>query len=127
MKLDHVAIYTSDLEGLRQFYETYFGGESNSQYHNPVTGLRTYFLSFEGGSRLELMSLPELAEGPGCRPAKGLTHLSFKVTDREAVDALTHRITGDGYILLSAPRITGDGYYESVVADPDGNRVEIVA
>jgi lactoylglutathione lyase len=24
-----------------------------------------------------------------------------------------------------APRTTGDGYYESVILDPDGNRVEI--
>ncbi|MFU1917770.1 hypothetical protein ACM6PT_11170, partial [Klebsiella pneumoniae] len=25
------------------------------------------------------------------------------------------------------PRTTGDGYYEAVIADPDGNLIEIVA
>jgi lactoylglutathione lyase len=29
--------------------------------------------------------------------------------------------------VLDGPRRTGDGYYESVVLDPDGNRVEIAA
>ena len=28
--------------------------------------------------------------------------------------------------LLSAPRMTGDGFYEAVIADPDGNRIELV-
>lgn len=28
--------------------------------------------------------------------------------------------------LLSPPRMTGDGFYEAVIADPYGNRVELV-
>ncbi|HBK4750754.1 TPA: glyoxalase/bleomycin resistance/extradiol dioxygenase family protein, partial [Enterobacter hormaechei subsp. steigerwaltii] len=24
------------------------------------------------------------------------------------------------------PRMTGDGFYEAVIADPDGNRIELV-
>jgi lactoylglutathione lyase len=31
----------------------------------------------------------------------------------------------DGHCIHSDPRTTGDGYYESVVFDPDGNRIEI--
>jgi lactoylglutathione lyase len=31
----------------------------------------------------------------------------------------------DGYKCVSDPRRTGDGYFESVVLDPEGNRVEI--
>ena len=27
--------------------------------------------------------------------------------------------------MVDDPRTTGDGYYEAVVADPDGNRVEL--
>jgi lactoylglutathione lyase len=43
------------------------------------------------------------------------------------VDELTQRIRDDGYQVLDGPRRTGDGYYESVVVDPDGNRIEITA
>ena len=31
----------------------------------------------------------------------------------------------DGFDVVDGPRRTGDGYYESVVLDPDGNRIEI--
>ena len=31
----------------------------------------------------------------------------------------------DGYAILSNPRTMGDGYYESTVADPEGNCIEI--
>jgi len=26
---------------------------------------------------------------------------------------------------MDGPRVTGDGYYESVILDPDGNRIEV--
>ena len=45
----------------------------------------------------------------------------------ELVDQLTSRLRDAGYPVLEGPRRSGDGYYESVVLDPDGNRVEITA
>lgn len=125
MKIDHVALYTTDLERERTFYETYFNARANAKYHNPKTGLQTYFLTFEGGARLELMTRPDVA---ACSPqayAAGWAHLSFRVNGKQAVDKLTARLSADGYAVISAPRTTGDGYYESCVADPDGNRIEI--
>ena len=56
---------------------------------------------------------------------QGLAHFSISVGSREAVDALSGRLKEDGYTVLSGPRTTGDGYYESSVADPEGNLVEI--
>jgi lactoylglutathione lyase len=41
------------------------------------------------------------------------------------VDCLTERLRVDGITVVDGPRRTGDGYYESVVIDPDGNRIEI--
>ena len=125
MRIEHLAIYTRDLDRLRDFYVRYFGGASNERYRSKSgSGMESYFISFDGGARLELMSLPALEDAPaGARV--GLTHLAFDVGSRGAVDALTTRLAADGYRVLSAPRTTGDGYYESVVADPDGNRVEI--
>jgi lactoylglutathione lyase len=125
MYLDHVSILTNDLERLKKFYTKYFSGTANGKYHNPKTGLETYFITFEGGARLELMQRPELAARDRSQLSDGLTHLAFRVGSREKVDELTKRLTGDGYALKSAPRTTGDGYYESCILDPDFNEVEI--
>lgn len=55
----------------------------------------------------------------------GLAHISFSVGSKENVDNLTERLRHDGYAVIGEPRTTGDGYYESVVADPEDNIVEI--
>lgn len=123
--INHSAVYVSDLERARRFYETYFDGVAGEQYTNPRTGLQTYFLSFEGGTRLEVMTRPELAEAPGGRTLLGWNHLAFSVGSAQAVDELTARMVRDGHTVTSGPRTTGDGYYESVVLDPEGNPVEI--
>lgn len=125
MKIAHIALYVRDLECSRRFYETYFGGVSNTKYHNPKTGLQTYFLSFDGSVRLELMHRPECSDGCREEYAFGFTHLAFSTGSRTSVDALTARLAADGYTVTGHPRTTGDGYYESVVLDPDGNRIEI--
>ena len=62
MKIDHIALYVKDLDTSKSFYETYFGAKSNELYHNPKTGLHTYFLTFESGARLEIMWRPNLSE-----------------------------------------------------------------
>lgn len=127
MMIEHVALYTLDLERMRTFYETYFDGTTGKQYHNPEPGLQTYFISFADGTRLELMTRPGLEECERSRLWTGWTHLAFKAGTRENVDALTERLRADGYEVTGGPRVTGDGYYESCVLDPDGNTVEIVA
>lgn len=57
MKIEHVAIWTERLEELKGFYEKYFNAVSNDKYHNPKKHFSSYFLSFESGARLELMSM----------------------------------------------------------------------
>ncbi len=125
MNIEHIAMYVIDPEVLRDFYIRYFNATSNDGYHNPVTGLRTYFLSFDDVARVEIMSLPDVIKGSNDANQTGYTHLAFGVGSREAVDTLTARLEADGYPVASRPRVTGDGYYESVVLDPEGNRIEI--
>lgn len=127
MHIEHVAIWTRDLDRLRAFYERYFGASAGERYHNPTTNFESYFLSFGAGARLELMQMPTVLDRALLPPAQGLgiAHLAFSVGSREEVDALTARLQADGFRLLDGPRQTGDGYYESVILDPDGNRVEI--
>lgn len=125
MKLDHIALYVLDLEKAREFFVKYFNASSNEIYHNPRTGLRTYFLTFSDGARLEIMQRPDVIAAE-CGPMRqGYVHIAFSVGSKACVDALTHRLEGDGYEVLSGPRITGDGYYESCVRAFENNLIEI--
>lgn len=127
MKLEHVAIWTNQLEVLRAYYEKFFSGRSNTKYVNPVRNFSSYFISFENGARLELMSIPDLPanKNDSARPCRGIIHLAFYVDSVEDVDAMAERIREAGYPILSGPRRTGDGYYEFETFDPDQNRIEV--
>ena len=126
MRIDHIALCVRDLEAMRDFYAEHFGAAVGKLYHNPRTGLRTYFLSFAGGARVELMQKPDALPG-GVELREGWAHLSFTLGSRGAVDAATERLRAAGCTVESGPRVTGDGYYESCVLDPEGNRVELLA
>ena len=127
MRIEHVAIWTHDLERLRRFYELYFGGWANTKYVNPRKQFESYFLTFADGARLELMQMAGIpsTKNDAKQQFTGYVHIAFSAGSREAVDALTQRLGRDGYRILDGPRITGDGYYESSLLDPDGNRLEI--
>ena len=126
MKLDHVAIWAVDLEVMRAFYEKYFGARANPKYENARKRFTSYFLTFPGGGRVELMHRPDIQRvADSSREFIGYGHLGVELGSRAAVDALTRQLQGDGFPVLDGPRLTGDGYYESMVADPEGNRIVI--
>jgi lactoylglutathione lyase len=127
MKIEHVALWTRQLEQLKEFYENYFGAEAGDKYINRGKQFESYFLSFDAGARLELMQSPKVTDSLDDLEAlpAGYAHLAISVGSKTQVDSLTDRLNADGYRVVSAPRFTGDGYYESVVLDPDGNRIEI--
>ena len=125
MKLEHVAMYVEDLEAAKNFFITYLNAVPNEGYHNPNTGLRSYFLSFEDGARLEIMNRPDMAENPKHQIQTGYIHIAFSAGSKEQVDTLTKRLKADGYEILSGPRNTGDGYYESCVVGIEGCQIEI--
>ena len=126
MKIEHIAIWTNDLERLKDFYTKYFKVKSGSKYVNPKRGFESYFLQFDSGARIELMRLPSLLGlEKSDSPIVGYTHIAISVGSKENVDEITSRAQSDGIILVSGPRYTGDGYYESVLLDPDENQLEI--
>jgi lactoylglutathione lyase len=128
MRVEHVAIWTKNLEELKGFYETYFRARAGTKYVNSAKQFESFFLTFPSGEvRLELMRMPIILVSLNDAGAQfaGYNHLAFSVGSKEQVDALTARLQEDGFRIVDGPRYTGDGYYESCVLDPDGNRVEI--
>lgn len=129
MKIEHIAIWTRDLEGMRNFYTHYFDAVAGACYYNHSKEFRSYFLSFEGDCRLELMEMPAISGNKNDyhKHVTGIAHFAFKVGSRERVDELTAMLKNDGFEIISPGRMTGDGYYESAIFDPEKNRIEIVA
>lgn len=133
MHIEHLALWVRDLDRMRAFYETYFGATANDKYVNARTGFSSYFLRFApdgsglDGPRLELMQRPGIPDSRNDPMAQfsGLIHFAVSVGSEESVNSLTERLRADGYTIVGEPRRTGDGYYESVVFDPEQNRIEI--
>jgi len=123
--MDHIAIWVQDLEIMCDFYVRYFNLIPGKKYFNPAKTFSSCFLTSEGETRIELMHQPSRKMHPDASDHTGLAHLAFSTGSREKVDALTSRLRADSYFIAGEPRTTGDGYYESVILDPEGNRIEI--
>lgn len=127
MKIEHVAMYVKDMEKEKDFFVKYFKADSSEKYHNFKSGFSSYFLTFDGGSRLEIMERPNVEEVKHGNYFMGFHHIAVEVGDRKDVDDMTKKIAADGYRVLNGARATGDGYYISVVLDDEGNEIEIFA
>lgn len=128
MKIEHLALWTHDLEKLRAFYSEHFGCSSGPKYTNPTTGFSSYFLSFpNGGARMEIMTKRGLQPINPAAPACGYAHFALSLGSEENVRAMTDALRKKDVSVRSEPRRTGDGYYESVITDPDGNWIELTA
>ncbi|MCX3308511.1 VOC family protein [Pantoea vagans] len=127
MKIAHVALWTRHLEVQQQFWREWFDAESNARYQSRNRpGFASWFMQLEQGATIELMTLPDLAEGQPGRKVTGWAHIAISVGDELQVDEMAARAAEKG-ILVAAPRRTGDGYYEAIIRDPDGNLIELIA
>jgi lactoylglutathione lyase len=127
MRIDHIALWSNDIERLKEFYSNYFNARPNKKYENSQKRFQSYFLSFDDGARLELMQMPNISDNKN-DPAKqycGYVHFCVSIGSEQNVIELTNKLKDDGFTVISEPRRTGDGYFESCILDPDNNRVEI--
>lgn len=127
MTLEHVAIWTTRLEELRDFYVKFFKGTCSAKYINPTTRFESYFIRFDNGARLELMKKPEVPENLN-NPIEqylGIIHIAFAAGSMAEVDRMCETMRNAGCKIFRGPRKTGDGYYEFETLDPDNNRLEI--
>ncbi|NLG16805.1 MAG: hypothetical protein GX556_05675 [Fibrobacter sp.] len=129
MRIAHIALWSNDIERLKDFYVKYFDAKVNRKYENVQNNFQSYFLMFEDGPQLELMQMPEIPENKNdpLRQYLGFIHLAISVGSEQMVLELTRKLKNDGYEVVSEPRRTGDGYFESCIFDPDQNRIEITA
>lgn len=125
MKIEHIAMYVNDLEKTKEFFIKYLGAKSNEIYHNKNTDFKSYFLSFDSGARLEIMTRPNIQDEKKYLQRTGLIHIAFSLGTKERVDELTEILKRDGYEVLSGPRTTGDGYYESCILAIEENQIEL--
>ena len=76
MRIEHIALWTKDIERLREFYVRWFDAVASGRYENPTTGFASYFLSIGEGPRLELMQRVDVTAAP--EPATtGYAHLAL--------------------------------------------------
>lgn len=130
MNLEHIAIWTNQLEVLKEYYVKYFQGVANEKYVNPQKNFESFFISFDSGARLELMRMPNIPENNNDTIKDqhlGIIHLAFGVDTPDQVDKKAEELKNDGFEILSGPRKTGDGYYEFETLDPDNNRLEVTS
>lgn len=128
MTLEHVAIWTNQLEALKEYYIEYFDAIPNEKYINPKTKFQSYFLSFTSGARLELMQRPGIPKNQnGIRESQyqGIIHLAFGLAHMNDVDKKAEQLQKGGLEILKGPRKTGDGYCEFETLDLDENRLEV--
>src|SRR5512145_1479286 len=126
MHIDHIAIWTNDLERLKNFYSGFFNCEVSDRYNNEVKQFSSYFLSFQDGARLEIMKRHDVTASND-KEVTGLAHFAVKLESPGQVDSMTRMFEEAGIIVESQPRTTGDGYYESVILDPDNNKIELTS
>jgi lactoylglutathione lyase len=124
-QIEHIALATSDVERLSDFYRR-LGAVASPPGVDSDTALPHCTLDF-CSVRLEVFERRSCdAPAAGDERAAVLLHLGFALESADALDELSRSIAAAGHPVLELPHRTGAGRYESVVLDPDGNRIKLM-
>ena len=123
MRIDMVGLFAKDMEAMVAFYRDVMGmaaewdGGPYAEFENE--GVRFAMYARE--------NLPELLGMTPTYPAalNGTCELAFDLPRFEDVDTEFARIVAEGAAAVYAPRDEPWGMRSSMVADPDGNLIEI--
>jgi lactoylglutathione lyase len=124
-QIEHIALATNHLECLCDFYRQ-LGGVALPLSPDPGDVLRGCVLDF-CGVRLEVFERPR-SRHAAARDNRlpRLLHLGFTLGSADAVDELSRVLAAAGHRVLEPPHRANElGRYESVVLDPDGNRLKL--
>ena len=127
MNIEHVAIYVNNLEVEKDFFVKYFGAKISDEFGYFPNGFACCFLAFNNGLLLEIWHVNGMFDPKKAKYRSGYHHIALNVGDKNAVNNLTQQMEDDGVYIVAAPRLTGDGYYASIVTDPEGNEIELLA
>lgn len=102
MKLEHVAMYVNDLEAEKNFFVKYFNAKAGSKYSNFRNDFSNYFLKFDDGSRLEIMTRSSSVDANKVRYCTGYHHIAINVGSNEEVDKIISEMEDDSPFIFSA-------------------------
>ena len=127
MNLCLIALWTKNIEGLSEFYRTWFDAKAATRTVVEEKGFESLLLTFESGASIELMDRHDVVPPAGRRSAVvGHSHFTFDVGSKARVDELTERMKAAGVTVHGDAAVeTEDGYYRRFVQDPDGNSIEV--
>jgi lactoylglutathione lyase len=120
-QIEHIALRTTDIQRLRDFYTHNLGAAATP----PTTdGNDERPCSLDlCGVRLELIHARE--PGPREPQRHRLAQIGFALGSANAVDHLTARLAAAGHHVIEPAHRSTDGRYHSAVLDPDGNHLEL--
>ena len=97
MKLNHIALWTTDLESSARFWRDDFDAQIGEKYEGRNRpGFVSRFITLPNCEvRIEPMEGPWVNSYP--REASGWAHIACSVGSTEAVDALAERFRIDGF------------------------------
>jgi lactoylglutathione lyase len=123
-RIDMIGIFVSDLHGMVNFYRDVLGFETSWDGQGPYAEFKHEGVRFSMYQRSEL---PALLGIPPTFPAdlNGTFELAVDLPRSEDVDREFDRLVANGARSVYAPRDEPWGMRSSMIADPEGNLIEV--
>lgn len=120
--IGHVAIRAKDIDRSLEFYTDKLGLEEMLRLHRDNGDLWLIYLRLTDDQYIELFPYGVGEDAPP-RESTGLNHVCITVDD---VDSVVAQLTEKGVPLISPLKEGADGNRQAWIADPDGNRFELM-